>query len=282
VLKGVAAAAAIIGVRPSLATAAIAHDARKRIEALERDHGGRLGVAILDTASGQRAGYRENERFLTCSTFKLLLVGAVLSRFDQGEERLERRLVFEQDAVLEYAPLTSQHVGPPGMTIAELCRAAIMLSDNTAANVLLAHLGGPAAVTAYARRLGDAVTRLDRIEPDLNTASADGLMDTTTPLAMLEDLRTLCLGDALSASSREQLIAWLCETTTGTELIRAGAPAGWRIGDKTGSNRGQRNDVAILWPPQRQPVLVTAYYENATVRGEERTAVLAAVGRLLG
>jgi beta-lactamase class A len=282
VLKGVAAAAAIIGVRPSLATAAIAHDARKRIEALERDHGGRLGVAILDTASGQRAGYRENERFLTCSTFKLLLVGAVLSRFDQGEERLERRLVFEQDAVLEYAPLTSQHVGPPGMTIAELCRAAIMLSDNTAANVLLAHLGGPAAVTAYARRLGDAVTRLDRIEPDLNTASADGLSDTTTPLAMLEDLRTLCLGDALSASSREQLIAWLRETTTGTELIRAGAPAGWRIGDKTGSNRGQRNDVAILWPPQRQPVLVTAYYENATVRGEERTAVLAAVGRLLG
>jgi beta-lactamase class A len=275
------AAAAIIGVHPALATAAIAHDARKRLEALEREHGGRLGVAILDNGSGQRAGYRERERFLTCSTFKLLLVGAVLSRFDRGEVQLERRLVFEQDAVLEYAPVTSQHVGPPGMTIAELCRAAIMLSDNTAANVLLAHLGGPAAVTAYARRLGDAVTRLDRIEPDLNTASADGLSDTTTPLAMLEDLRTLCLGDALSASSREQLIAWLCETTTGKDLVRAGAPAGWRIGDKTGSNRGQRNDVAILWPPQRQPLLVAAYYENAAVRGEERAAVLAAVGRLL-
>jgi beta-lactamase class A len=282
VLKGVAVVAAAVVVRPSMVSAAITHGTRKRLEALEREHGGRLGVAILDTGSGQRAGYREHERFLMCSTFKLLLVGAVLSRSDNGVERLDRRLVFGRDAVLEYAPVTSRHVGPPGMTIAELCRAAITVSDNTAANVLLEHLGGPGAVTAHARQLGDSITRLDRIEPELNSASVDGLSDTTVPAAMLEDLRKLCLGDALSATSRQQLVGWLCKTTTGATLLRAGVPAGWRVGDKTGSSRVQRNDVAIVWPPKRRPLLVAAYYENAAASGDDRAAVLARVGRLLG
>jgi beta-lactamase class A len=281
VLKSALVSASVFLLRKRVLLAADAGNARQKLEVLERERGGRLGVAILDTGSGQHIGYREHERFLLCSTFKLLLVAAVLARVDRGETQLDRRLVFDNDAVLEYAPITSQHVGAPGMTVAELCQAAITLSDNTAANVLMKQFGGPAAVTAYARQLGDKITRLDRIEPELNIPTADGLSDTTTPSAMLDDLRKLTLGEALSASSRRQLIDWLCATSTGATLLRAGVPADWRVGDKTGNNRTQRNDVAILWPPQRKPLLVAAYYENARASNDERAAVLAEVGRLL-
>jgi beta-lactamase class A len=278
-LKGIVIGAAALGLRPSLALAGTDIDAR--LAALERQHGGRLGVAIRDTGSGQRAGYRADERFLMCSTFKMLLAAAVLARVDQGRERLDRRLVFSKDALLEYAPVTSQHVGAPGMTIAGLCQAAVSLSDNTAANVLLAHLGGPSAVTDFARRLGDAVTRLDHLEPELNRPSPDGVSDTTTPNAMLANLDRLLLGKALSAASCRQLTAWMLGTTTGKKLVRAGLPSDWKVGEKTGSGNTQNNDVAILWPPGRKPWLVSVYYENAAKDSDGRSVVLAAVGRLI-
>jgi beta-lactamase class A len=280
-LKAALAGAAVMALNPRMLRAADAGDAKAKLAALEHQHGGRLGVAILDTGNGQRVGYREHERFLLCSTFKMLLAAAVLARVDQGHEQLDRRLVFGKDAVLEYAPVTSKHVGAPGMRIGELCQAAIALSDNTAANVLLAHLGGPAAVTDYVRQLGDPVTRLDRTEPELNRPSADGLLDTTTPDAMLGDLQTLTLGTALADASRKQLIEWLCETTTGMHLLRAGVPGDWRVGEKTGSGDTQRNDVAIMWPPQRKPVLVAAYYENKGASDDQRAVVLAEVGRVV-
>lgn len=279
-VKGLLLGASAWMLRPPILRAADANDAKARLAALEQQHGGRLGVAILDTGTAQRVGYRDNERFLLCSTFKLLLAAAVLDRVDRGKEHLNRRLVFGKDALLDYAPVTRQHVGPPGMTIAELCQAAIALSDNTAANVLLAHLGGPSAVTAYARQLGDTFTRLDRIEPELNRPTPDGLSDTTTPDAMLGDLHKLMLGTALSDVSRKQLITWLCETSTGKNLLRAGVPSDWRIGEKTGSGTTQRNDVAIMWPTNRQPLLVTAYYENTQASDDQRAAVLAEVGRI--
>ncbi|GFZ89505.1 class A beta-lactamase [Dyella caseinilytica] len=280
-LKGAVLGASMFALRPRLLHASGIDDAKARWQALEHQHGGRLGVAILDTGSGQRIGHRDHERFLLCSTFKMLLAAAVLARVDQGKEQLDRRLVFGKDALLEYAPVTSQHVGPPGMTIAELCQTAVAVSDNTAANVLLAHLGGPSTVTAYARELHDDITRLDRIEPELNRPSTDGLQDTTTPAAMLANLQALTLGQALSDASRKQLIEWLCETSTGKNLLRAGVPGDWRIGEKTGSGATQRNDVAIMWPPQRKPLLVAAYYENADASDDQRAAVLAAVGRIV-
>jgi beta-lactamase class A len=209
------------------------------------------------------------------------LAAVVLARVDQGKEKLDQRLVFGKDVLLEYAPVTSKHVGPPGMTMAELCQAAVALSDNTAANVLLAHLGGPSVVTDYARQLGDTITRLDRIEPELNRPSANGLLDTTTPAAMIGTMQVLTLGQALSDASRKQLIEWLCETSTGKNLLRAGVPGDWRIGEKTGSGVTQRNDVAIMWPPQRKPLLVAAYYENTSADDDARAAVLAAVGRVV-
>jgi beta-lactamase class A len=145
----------------------------------------------------------------------------------------------------------------------------------------MAHLGGPSVVTAYARQLGDAITRLDHIEPELNRPSADAASDTTTPNAMLANLQKLTLGRVLSDASRKQLIEWLCQTSTGKHLLRAGVPSDWRVGEKTGSGSSQRNDVAIMWPPNRQALLITAYYTNAQMDDDQRASVLAAVGRIV-
>jgi beta-lactamase class A len=281
VLKGMAlGGVAIVAGRLAPAAAKPALDgAGAQLAMLERRHGGRLGVAILDTGNGRREGYRDDERFLMCSTFKLLLVAAVLQRVDAGKEQLDRRIVFGKDALLEYAPVTKQHVGPPGMTISEVCEAAITLSDNTAANLLLKEIGGPQAFTAYARSLGDLVTLLDRYEPALNP------YDMTTPDAMLADMQQVLLGDRLSRSSRELLIRWLVACQTGLQSLRAGIPDGWRVGDKTGqwdgNGTGANNDIAIVWPPNRKPLLVTAYYMHHTTDPSTRKAVLAEVGRIV-
>jgi len=277
-LKGAAFGAIALAASPRV-LAMQARGAATRLSALEHQRGGRLGVAIHDTGSGARVAYRGDERFLMCSTFKLLLAAAVLKKVDSGTEKLDRRIVFGKDALLEYAPVAKQHVGPPGMTIAQLCEAAVTLSDNTAANLLVASLGGPTGVTRYARTLRDTLTRLDHIEPELNRHNGED--DTTTPWAMLEDMRKLLLDDALSPTSREQLTKWLIANQTGGDSLRAGLPPDWREGDKTGSGRTANNDVAILWPPQRKPLLVTAYYDNAHADVAARKAVLAEVGRIV-
>ena len=273
--------ASALALGPVRAPAAWADDPSAALAALERRHGGRLGVSILDTGSGRRATHRGGERFLMCSTFKLLAVAAVLARVDRGAERLDRRIVFGRNVLLSHAPVTRVRVGPPGMSVAELCDAAITVSDNTAANLLLASVGGPAAVTAFVRGLGDAVTRLDRIEPDLNAGGPGDLRDTTTPDAMLGTLQELLLGPALADGSRGRLLAWLRACSTGNGRLRAGVPAGWVVGDKTGSgSHGETNDVAILFPPRREPLLVTAYYAGSSADAASRSAVLADVGRI--
>jgi beta-lactamase class A len=280
-LKGAVLAAAALALRPKLSLAASVGDLRARLEALERQHGGRLGVAILDTGNGRSVGYRADERFLMCSTFKLLAVAAVLARVDRGVEQLDRRIVFGSDVVLSYAPITRHRIGGQGMTVAELCQAAITVSDNTAANLLLSSIGGPAAVTALARSLGDEMTRLDRMEPELNVTTAGDVRDTTTPNATLGDMQKILLEHTLSDTSREQLIAWLCATSTGDAKLRAGVPTGWKVGDKTGSgSQGESNDVAIIWPPGRKPLLVTAYYVNSSTDDAARNRVVAEVGRI--
>ena len=266
---------------PLLARSAEAVTPQAALATLERRHGGRLGVAMFDTGSGRRVAQRGGERFLLCSTFKLLAVAAVLARVDAGREQRDRRVIFGPDVLLEYAPATRRHVGAPGMTIAALCEAAITLSDNTAANLLLSSLGGPAAVTRFVRALGDPVTRLDRTEPTLNEGAPGDLRDTTTPDAMLDTMQLLLLGPVLAAASREQLAAWLRACSTGVDKLRAGVPTDWQAGDKTGSGaHGESNDVAIFWPPQRRPVLVTAYYAGSSANPLQRSAVLAEVGRI--
>ena len=248
---------------------------------IEAESGGRLGVAALDTADGSRAGHRMDERFAMCSTFKLLAAAAVLARVDAGKERLDRRVTYAKSDLVTYSPVTEKHVDS-GMTLAELCEAAITLSDNTAANLLLTSLGGPDGVTAFARTLGDTMTRLDRNEPTLNEATPGDPRDTTTPAAMLANIRTLVLGDALTEPSRGQLKAWMLANKTGGGRLRAGLPGDWAVGDKTGSGEfGTTNDVGVIWPPGRAPIVVTIYFTETKAALEQRIAVLASVGRAI-
>lgn len=248
---------------------------------LERESGGRLGIAMLNTATGARLGYRANERFPMCSTFKLLTVGTVLTHVDQGKERLGRIVHFSKSDLIAYSPATEKRVGQ-GMSIEELCVAALTLSDNTAANLLLATIGGPSGFTHFARTLGDNVTRLDRNEPTLNEALPGDPRDTTTPMAMMMDIRKLTLGNQLSANSKARLKKWLIANTTGDKRLRAGVPKDWKVGDKTGSGgHGTANDVGIMWPPGHAPILATVYLTGATVDSDARERTIAAVGAMV-
>jgi beta-lactamase class A len=253
---------------------------RNRWRDIEVGVAGRLGVAVLDTATGVLDGHRLDERFPMSSTFKTLAAAWVLARVDAGQERLDRRVVVTRESLLEWAPVTSRHVGGAGMTLAELCEAAITVSDNTAANLLLAGTGGPAAVTAFMRRLGDDVTRLDRTEPTLNESRPGDPRDTSTPRAMAQTLRKLMLGDALSPAGRAQLVQWMAANTTGAKRLRAGVPFDWRVADKTGTGRlGSTNDVGVLWPPQGAPRVVVAYLTECKAPADAREAALASVAR---
>ncbi len=266
---------------PLLAVPAFANDAKPKFAELERRNGGRLGVAAFDTASGRRIGHRSEERFPMCSTFKFLAAAFVLARVDHGEERLDRRIVYSTQDLVTYSPITKDHVGPAGLSVAELCDATMTLSDNTAGNLLLASFGGPAGLTAYARSLGDQTTRLDRIETALNEGLPDDPRDTTSPIAMLGTMQRLLLGDALSAASRDRLTSWLIANKTGDKRLRAGMP-GWKVGDKTGTGgNGSANDIAIVWPTGRAPLLVTVYYTGSTISDEARSDVIAEAGRIV-
>ncbi|MDA9439710.1 beta-lactamase [Bradyrhizobium sp. CCBAU 51745] len=253
------------------------------IKQLELKSGGRLGVSVLDTNSGVPIHHRGDERFPMCSTFKVLAAAAILKDVGSKLEGLERRVRIEQADLVEYSPATSKHVGGEGMSLRELCEAAITLSDNTAGNALLKNIGGPAGLTSFARSLGDETTRLDRIETELNEAAPGDPRDTTTPNAMATNFRRLLLGDALVPEGRDQLIKWLVANKTGDSRLRAGLPQGWRVGDKTGS--GQRetaNDVAIVWPPARSPIIIAVYLTGASLDPNGRNDVIASVGREVG
>jgi beta-lactamase class A len=264
---------------------ATAADAHSLLAGLERTYGGRLGVAVLNTVTGRRIGYRASERFAMCSTFKFLAAAFALSRVDRGQEHLERRLVISQGDILAHSPITGAHVGGAGMTIAQLCEAVVIVSDNAAANLLLASFGGPAALTRYARTLGDNVTRLDRTELALNDVKTGDPRDTTTPDAMLGNLNAIVLGNALSPSSRNLLTGWLIANQTGDARLRAGLPKNWRIGDKTGSGpaiNNAVNDIAVVWPATRGPFIVTAYYADSTASPDRREFVISQVARIAG
>jgi beta-lactamase class A len=247
---------------------------------IEAARGGRLGVAVLDTGSGQGTGHRQEERFPLASTFKLLAAGAVLARVDGGQDDLERRIRFVREDLVTYSPATGRHAGAGGMTLADIAEAAVTLSDNTAGNLLINALGGPAGLTAWLRRQGDAVSRLDRMETMLNEALPGDPRDTTSPAAMLAHLRALTLGDALSAPSRARLRSWMRASRTGNNCLKARLPQGWVVEDKTGAGgNGTRNDVGLLWPPGGgAPVLVAAYLTGAGGGMAERDATLAEVG----
>lgn len=249
-------------------------------DALERAAGGRLGVCAIDTANGRRAQHRADERFPFCSTFKAMLAAAVLARSVERPALLQQRVTYRQDDLVRYSPVTERHVGT-GMTVAWLCAAAVQYSDNSAANLLLKLIGGPSAVTAYARAIGDDTFRLDRWETELNTALPGDLRDTTTPAAMAASLRVLALGEALPAAQRAQWIEWLRGNKVGDKRIRAGVPAGWRVGDKTGTgDYGTTNDVGVVWPPSRAPIVLAVYYTQTRADAQAKDDVIEAAARI--
>ena len=223
---------------------------------------------------------REDERFPMCSTFKLLLVASVLQRVDAGRERLDRKVDYSASAILAYAPVAKRNLARGFMTVAQLCEAAIEYSDNTAANLLLEASGGPSAVTHFARSLGDTVTRLDRIEPELNSAIPGDPRDTTTPRAMVSDLRAILGVRVLSPASRGLLESWMYACKTGDDCLRAGIPKDWREGDKTGSGaNGTRNDVAFFTTRSGAEIYVAAYLTGSTLSYDANAALLADVAR---
>ena len=286
-LTTAAASSAIIAV-PAMATATKRRfDASLRLRALEVG-AARLGVCFLDTATGEISGNRMEERFAMCSTFKLALVAAYLREADRGRIRLEEVLVYSEADLLPWAPATRKNLAAGGMSIAALAQAAQEMSDGVAANLLVRRLGGPAAVTGKIREMGDSVTQLDRYEPDLGLVLSADLRDTTSPLAMAQLVRRITTGEVLQRDSRERLLQWMRNTNTGPNRLRAGLPADWRSGNKTGTGRTEGttnkcNDIAITFPPGKSPVVIAAYFDSGEYTGQtedRHQAVLAEVGRI--
>ncbi|WP_197523351.1 class A beta-lactamase [Actinokineospora pegani] len=245
--------------RPSPTTSALAppeqSQATEEFTALESTFGGRVGVYAVDTATGRSTGHRADERFLMCSTAKVLMAAAALRATPDLMDRLVR---YTPADLVAHSPVTEQHVGT-GMTVAALCEATLTVSDNTAANLILSTLGGPQAVTDYVRTLDDPTTRLDRTETALNTTTPEGL-DTSTPAAFAQTTTALLVDGALPARARDTLTAWMKASTTGLDLIRAALPPTWTTADKSGSGaQGEVNNVAVTWPPNGKPWVVAVF-----------------------
>lgn len=266
---------------------AAAPDAGRAFVALEKEYAARLGVYAVDTGTGRTASHRDGERFAYASTFKALAAGAVLR--EHGLGGLERIVRYRREDLVEHSPVTDKHVAT-GMSLGDLCDAAVRYSDNTAGNLLFDAVGGPRKLQAVLAELGDDVTRMERWETELNEWSPGATRDTSTPRALAEDLRAFVLGDALGKPERARLTQWLRNNTTGGELIRAGVPKGWTVGDKTGagSTYGTRNDIAVVWPPGAEPLVLAvlsnradadADYDNTLIAKAASVAVDALTGR---
>jgi beta-lactamase class A len=255
---------------------------QKKFAELEATSDGRLGVSAINTANNARIQYRAEERFPLCSTSKVMVVAAILKQSEENESLLQKRITYRKKEVEKsgYTPITQQHL-TNGMSVNELCQAAIEYSDNMAMNLLMKILGGPRAVNAYAESINDHTFRLDRWEPELNTAPGDN-RDTTTPNAMANSLKQLTLGDVLAPPQQEQLKTWLKNNTTGNARIRAGVPKGWIVGDKTGTgDYGTSNDIAIIWPPNCSPIILAIYFTQNKKEATLRENVIASTTHLV-
>ena len=250
-----------------------------RLAEIDKKSGGRLGCALLNTSTGVIIGQRLNERFPMDSTFKASAAAFVLQRADRGLEKLDRPVAIPARITLGNSPITKPHAGGH-LPMSELCMGAVTQSDNTAANLLLASFGGPKALTAFWRSIGDNVTRLDRPEPTLNEGTPGDPRDTAAPSATVETFRKFVLGDVLSPASREMFVKWLIDNKTGDARLRAGLPHEFKIGDKTGTGGHETSDdIAVIWPPNRKPWIVAAYLTEGSKSGDARDAILAEVGR---
>lgn len=276
-----AAALPLAGCALPIPSAAPLRQAEDQLKALEQSAQGRLGVFAIDTGNGRDIAWRADERFPFCSSFKMMLAAAVLERSMREPGLLDQRIRYTQADLVPHHPVTGQHLAD-GMTVRELCDATMRYSDNPAANLLMAKIGGPAAVTAFARAIGDQAFRLDRIETELNTAIPGDPRDTTTPAAMTRSLQKLALGEVLNAPARELLVNWLKRNTTGDTRIRAAVPKDWIVGDKTGTGAyGTTNDIGVVWRQGAAPIVLSLYYTQADPKADARNEVLANAARIV-
>ena len=264
---------------------ALAVDAPPGITTYERQAGGRIGLYAENLSTGAKIAWRANERFVMCSTFKASLVALVLARIDRGHDQLEQCIPYGLGDIPDdwYAPVAKQNAAKGVMSVGDMCAAAVEYSDNTCANLLLARVGGPAALTAFWRSTGDMMTRLDHNEPLLNRSPPGDPRDTTTPFAMAGTLRRLVLGKVLSPISRERLTGWMLNCKTGGNRLRGGLPKDWSIGDKTGNNgEDASGDIAVAWRKPDVPVLICAYTQGGSPTASQVEAVFAQIGRIVG
>ena len=255
--------------------------AANSLKELESASGGRLGVSAINTANHAEIRYRQNERFPFCSTSKVMGVAAILQESTEKPNLLQQRIHYKQDDLVTYSPITEQHLRD-GMSVAELCEATLTTSDNTAMNLLMKILGGPKAVTAFAHSIKNYSFRLDRWEPDLNTAIPNDPRDTTSPMAMRISLQKLVLGHGLPADQQTLLQSWLQKNKTGAARIRAGVPKTWLVGDKTGTGEyGTTNDIGIIYPPGCKPIVVTIYFTQGIKDEKPREEVIASATKMV-
>ncbi|SQI43695.1 Beta-lactamase Toho-1 precursor [Leminorella richardii] len=262
-------------------TAPNADALQQKLADLEKSTGGRLGVALINTADNSQIVYRGDERFAMCSTSKVMAAAAVLKQSETDSRVLSKKVAITKADLTNWSPIAKKHLGA-GMTLAEMSAATLQYSDNTAMNKILTHLGGPEKVTAFARSIGDTTYRLDRTEPALNSALPGDPRDTTTPLAMAKSLRSLTLDNALGETQRAQLVEWMKGNTTGDASIRAGLPKNWIVGDKTGSgDYGTTNDIAVIWPENRAPLILVTYFTQPQQNAKARRDVLASAAKIV-
>ncbi len=241
----------------------------------------RIGVAVQESESGMSWFYKADERFPMCSTFKTLACAALLYRVDKGNDSLDRLVKINRQDIASHSPVTERHVGGR-MSLFDLCAATMKVSDNTAANLILDAIGGPASLTAFIRMTGDETTRLDRRETDLNEGTPGDARDTTTPAAMARTVERLVLGEILSPKSRQQLKNWMIANEVAGKLIRAGVPADWIVADRSGAGgNGSRAIVAIIWPPKAGPIIAAIYLTETAASFDERNAAIAEISRLI-
>ena len=242
--------------------------------ALERRHGARIGVFALDTGTGEQVAHRADERFAYASTVKALVVGVIL----RTDVDLDKVIPHPASELITHSPVTEKHTE---LTVRALCDAAVRYSDNTAANLLFRELGGPGAFGRAMRDLGDTTLHADRYEPDLNTAVPGDIRDTSTPRALATSLRAMAVDDALPDDKRAVLVDLMRRNTTGDKLIRSAAPAGWVVGDKTGTAAyGTRNDIAVLWPPGRPPIVLAVLTSHPDADADPDDALVAEAARI--
>ncbi|MEM9448403.1 MAG: class A beta-lactamase [Cyanobacteria bacterium P01_E01_bin.6] len=249
------------------------------VQRIEASMNARVGIAVYDKETNQNWQYHANHRFPMNSTFKTIACAALLARVDSAQEQLEHIVIFDESELVTYSPITETRIGAPGMSLDELCEATMTMSDNSAANFILEAIGGPEALTQFMRSIGDEISRLDRWEPDLNEVVPGDERDTTSPNAMARTLEQLVLNGTLSLDSRQKLENWLKGNEVGDDLFRSEVPCNWDIGDRTGAGGyGSRSIAAVMWPPQREPVIAAVYITETEASFDDRNAAIAEIG----